>query len=81
MIALGEDHAKAYEESWMGQEAKILLEEEWMAADGTKWMVGHTREYMKAAVPFGAGESNEELTVTVKGYLEGHILQCEAQIQ
>lgn len=75
MIELGEVHARSYEEGWFGQEMEILLEEEYTARDGSRWMVGHTREYVKVAVPWGTGGSNERVWAVAEEYLEGHILK------
>ncbi len=49
LLALDEINRRAYEER-LGKPVEILLEEE-IFADGRSWLVGHTREYIKAAVP------------------------------
>lgn len=77
MIVLGEQRAKEYEEGLEGKELEILLEEEIQGPDGTPWMVGHTREYVKAAVPGGAGSSAGSLVRAVpEGHFMPHILRC-----
>ena len=44
----------AYRESWLGCRTEVLLEEEFWW-NGTRYMIGHTREYVKAAVPYEEG--------------------------
>lgn len=46
--------AKAYRDSFLGQEEEILLEEE-MAAEGKTYLCGHTMRYVKGAVPTAQG--------------------------
>lgn len=52
----------AYRESFLGQESEVLLEEP-IEIDGVTYMMGHTREYVKAAVPYEDGMKNR----TVRG--------------
>ena len=49
MIELGEKKRKAYEESFIGKEVEVLIEEP-AEIDGRKVQVGHTKEYMKIAL-------------------------------
>ncbi|HIX59716.1 MAG TPA: tRNA (N(6)-L-threonylcarbamoyladenosine(37)-C(2))-methylthiotransferase MtaB [Candidatus Blautia gallistercoris] len=81
MLALGEKHAREYEEYWIGRKMEILLEEPYTAADGTQWITGHTPEYVKAAVPAGSGKSGDTVRAAAEGYLEGHILACRVDRQ
>ncbi|MGN0778560.1 MAG: tRNA (N(6)-L-threonylcarbamoyladenosine(37)-C(2))-methylthiotransferase MtaB [Aristaeellaceae bacterium] len=46
LIALGEETARAYRESWLGQRAPVLLEER----VGDSW-VGYTPEYIQVTLP------------------------------
>ncbi|HJD45530.1 MAG TPA: tRNA (N(6)-L-threonylcarbamoyladenosine(37)-C(2))-methylthiotransferase MtaB [Candidatus Mediterraneibacter norfolkensis] len=49
MIELGERKRKAYEESFIGKEVEVLIEEP-AEVDGRTVQVGHTKEYMKIAL-------------------------------
>ena len=51
-----------YRGRFLGTEEEILLEEP-IEIDGTKYMMGHTRQYVKGAVPYEEGLKNK----TVKG--------------
>ena len=46
MLALNEEHAREYEESMIGSELKVLLEEE-VEINGEQWYIGHSKEYIK----------------------------------
>ena len=50
--------SKTYRESFLGTETELLLEEP-VEIDGVKYMLGHTRQYVKGAVLLG-GELAEE---------------------
>lgn len=49
MIAIGKRHEQEYIKQFLGQELEILVEEQ-LQIDGENYWVGHTREYVKAAV-------------------------------
>lgn len=49
MIELGERKQKAYEQSFIGREVEVLIEETAENA-GRTVQVGHTKEYMKIAL-------------------------------
>ncbi len=56
MLELGKKKQRAYEEKWIGKKADVLFEEI-IEKDG-KWMAeGHTREYLRVAVPGGKEEA------------------------
>lgn len=54
LLRLNEKQMKKFEESFLGREAEVLVEEE-AVINGQKMQVGHTREYMKIALQ---GEKN-----------------------
>ncbi|WP_313581492.1 tRNA (N(6)-L-threonylcarbamoyladenosine(37)-C(2))-methylthiotransferase MtaB [Lacrimispora sp.] len=43
-----------YRKSWLGSRVEVLMEEEYWWND-VHYMIGHTREYVKAAMPFEEG--------------------------
>lgn len=49
LLALEKQQSAEYRELYIGSEAEVLLEEE-KEIDGTSYLIGHTREYVKAAV-------------------------------
>ena len=50
MIELHHRHAGDYEKSMLGKNLEVLIEEEY-TKDGRTWYLGHSREYIKTAVP------------------------------
>ena len=77
MLALNEEHAREYEESMLGRELKVLLEEE-VEINGELWYTGHSKEYIKTAVKkqdsYGV---NDIVTVKADRFLEEHTLTGE----
>lgn len=51
MLEMDEKKRKAYEETWIGKKVEVLFEEV-IEKDGGKYITGHTKEYIKIAVPF-----------------------------
>lgn len=49
LLALNETQRRRYEESFLGKEVEVLVEEE-AVLDGKRVQVGHTKEYMKIAL-------------------------------
>ena len=62
LLALEKQQSLEYRGRFLGTEEEILLEEP-IEIDGTKYMMGHTRQYVKGAVPYEEGLKNK----TVKG--------------
>ena len=62
LLALEKQQSLEYRGRFLGTEEEILLEEP-IEIDGTKYMMGHTRQYDKGAVPYEEGLKNK----TVKG--------------
>ena len=64
LLALEKQQSLEYRGRFLGTEEEILLEEP-IEIDGTKYMMGHTRQYVKGAVPYEEGLKNK----TVKGII------------
>ena len=62
LLALEKQQSLEYRGRFLGTEEEILLEEP-IEIDGTKYMRGHPRQYVKGAVPYEEGLKNK----TVKG--------------
>ncbi|WP_312431752.1 tRNA (N(6)-L-threonylcarbamoyladenosine(37)-C(2))-methylthiotransferase MtaB [Lacrimispora sp.] len=54
LLSLEKDMSLEYRKSWLGSRVEVLMEEEYWWND-VHYMIGHTREYVKAAVPFEEG--------------------------
>ena len=70
--------SKEFRGRYIGKEAEVLLEEI-KNIQGENYLLGHTKDYVKLAVPLpedrtGAGKIE---TVSVKGFLTDEILQAE----
>lgn len=74
LLALHEQRAREYEESMFGRELEILLEEE-ITVDGEAFYVGHSREYVKAALKKSPEYSvNDIVKVRCERFLKPHLL-------
>ncbi len=54
LLCLEKEMSLEYRKSWLGSRVEVLMEEEYRWND-VHYMIGHTREYVKAAVPFEKG--------------------------
>lgn len=77
MIELHHRHAGDYEKSMLGKNLEVLIEEEY-TKDGRTWYLGHSREYIKTAVPKSEAYGvNDIVIVKAEGFLEEHIMTGE----
>ena len=77
MLELHQIRATEYENSLLGQKAEVLLEEK-VEIEGADYYLGHSREYVKVAVPVQEKyQVNDILTVKVERFLQPHILLGE----
>ena len=78
MMELHHRHAGDYEKSMLGKNLEVLIEEEY-TKDGRTWYLGHSREYIKTAVPKSEAYGvNDIVIVKAEGFLEEHIMTGEA---
>lgn len=54
LLTLEKTMSLEYRKSFLGTKAEVLMEEEFQL-DGIRYMIGHTGEYVKAAVPYEEG--------------------------
>ena len=77
MIERHHRHASDYEKSMIGKELEVLIEEEY-TNDGRTWYLGHSREYIKTAVPKSENYGvNDIIRVKAERFLEEHIMTGE----
>ena len=55
------------------QKEKEVLMEEKIVIDGTEYLVGHTREYVKAAIPWEEGKKGAMITGTMASMLNDEV--------
>lgn len=54
LLHLEQNMSKEYRQSFIGEEKEVLMEEK-VTIEGTDYLTGHTREYVKAALPWKPG--------------------------
>ncbi len=74
LLALEKRQSAEFRRHYIGSEAEVLLEEE-KEIDGETWLIGHTRDYVKAAVRKEPGiRVNDTVKVYFRGMLTEEIL-------
>ncbi len=79
LLAMDAAHSRQYMEALCGQSAELLMEEK-MILDGVEYQVGHTKEYIRAAVRSEKELINREIRV-VLGEVIGDRLCLAHEIQ
>lgn len=77
LLELTRECSKRYRSFWIGREVNVLLEEK-IVLDGEVYTVGHTKEYVKAAVK-GEFSSNTFITGKINGFLNEEIVNLLAE--
>lgn len=77
LLELARKRSEEYRSFWIGKEVTVLLEEK-IVLDGKFYMVGHTKEYVKAAVK-GEFSSNTFVTGKINGFLNNEIVNLLAE--
>ncbi len=76
MLKLHDGQANKYEQQFIGKNVEILLEEV-MTEEGEEYYIGHTKEYIKAAVKKREGMAqNDVIHGVVQGFVRPHVLLC-----
>jgi len=73
LLALERELSLAYRRSFLGRPVEVLLEEPF-EAEGKRYMIGHTPQYVKVAVPAGAHEKNTLVSGTPTAMLSDEVL-------
>ena len=77
MLELHQIRATEYEDSLLGKSLEVLLEEK-VDIEGKTYYLGHSREYVKVAVPkSGEYGVNDILAVKAQKALQPHVLLGE----
>lgn len=69
LLKLNEDNRRRFEESFLGREVEVLVEEE-AEVNGKKVQVGHTKEYMKIALDRNENLQNCIVKVEIENDLQ-----------
>ena len=75
LIQMGKEHKQQYMEKFLGKQVEILFEET-AEIQGETWWIGHTREYLKAAVKSDENLENCIKSGTVGGFAEEGVFIC-----
>lgn len=76
LMELEKEMAKAYRDSFIGKNEKILIEEH-VDINGKKYQLGHNERYLKLAVLTDNDDTNEIKNVKVLAHLDKDIMFCE----
>ena len=76
LLALDSAHSRQYMEELRGQQVEILIEEN-MVIDGVEYQVGHTKEYIRAAVISDEDLTNQIITAVIGDTIEERL--CAAK--
>lgn len=72
LIAVGEELAINYRESFIGKKVSVLFEEE-ISLDGENYWTGHTKEYIKVFLKSDEDLSGKIKNVTLSGFVKDKI--------
>lgn len=72
LLAMEKEQSKQFRAHYLGQEAEVLLEET-KEIDGTQYLLGHTKDYVKVAVPLAENEGKAITNTVVHGIVEGFV--------
>ena len=72
LLKLDQEMSQEYRKSFLGEEKEVLMEEK-IVIDGTEYLVGHTREYVKAAIPWEEGKKGAMITGTMASMLNDEV--------
>ncbi len=75
LLAMTARHSAAYRRAQIGRRAEILFEEK-KEINGRRYWIGHTREYVKAALASEENLENALLTCKITGLLTDEIVEC-----
>ena len=73
LLELAKESGKRFRERFIGQQLEVLLEEQ-KNIGGKNYMVGHTKEYVQAALQTDEDLSNTIVSGVATGFLTGDIL-------
>lgn len=73
LLKLEAEMSLAYRKDFLGKRKEVLLEEP-VEIDGRTYLTGHTKEYVKAAVPFREGMKGSMVCGTMESMLTGEIV-------
>lgn len=72
LLSLEAEMSREYRSSFLGKNEEILLEEP-VEIDGQRYMIGHTKEYVKGAVLLGKREPEDLKNTFVSGILKNFL--------
>ena len=72
LLAMEKEQSKQFRTHYVGREAEVLLEET-KEIGGTEYLLGHTRDYVKVAVPLTENGKKAVTNTVVRGTVEGFV--------
>ncbi len=77
LLSLNESLSEAYRRRFSGRETDLLLEEP-VIINGVKYMMGHTRQYVKGILPCGEDMRNRIIRVRLRELINGEFYLSES---
>ena len=76
LLRLDEELSWQYRKSFCGEKKEVLMEEK-IILDGQEYLVGHTREYVKAVIPWQEKQQGQMVSGTLKTLKNREIFELE----
>lgn len=73
LLALNEEMSLEYRKLFQGQEKEVLMEEK-ITIDGMDYLIGHTKEYLKAAIPYEESLKGQMVTGVVGDFINQEVV-------
>ena len=73
LLKLAQENGKTFREQFVGETIEVLLEEQ-KEINGKQYMIGHTKEYVQAAVEIDKNMANQLVSAQAVGFLTEDIL-------
>ena len=78
LLSLERKLSLKYRKSFLGRSRDVLLEEKTVIG-GREYMIGHTKEYVKAVVPYADGLKNTVVEGTLSGMITDEIMELSGE--
>ena len=78
LLSLERKLSLKYRKSFLGRSRDVLLEEKTVIGD-REYMIGHTKEYVKAVVPYADGLKNTVVEGTLSGMITDEIMELSGE--
>lgn len=74
LLKLNETMSCAYRKSFLGSQKQVLMEEK-ITIDGKEYLAGHTKEYVKGAIPYDEKRKGTMVSGRFTGFLNSEVME------